>query len=227
MNQRCKQKIRIINKIFSKEACKIFVVGDYKVGKTSLLDRFLSNTFTDEYDNTLDYMCKQKKLELNGKIYNFLFMDFSFGYSEDRMKQFFEKTKGIMFVYDITDENSFSHISDLFNIFGSSDLKYVPKILVGNKCDLEEDRKVQIEEGEDLARDKRMKFIETSAKDSTNVKTAFNIMIEDVKEYMKNNPEKPKIDNAEKSVFNNPEKDEIKIKEELKQKTSKKKSCCF
>ena len=67
MNQRCKQKIPIINEIFSREAFKIFVVGDFKVGKTSLLDRFLSNTFIDEYDNTLDYMCKPKKLEVKWK----------------------------------------------------------------------------------------------------------------------------------------------------------------
>ena len=154
-------------------------------------------------------------------------MDFSGGYLDNKIIQFSEKTKGIMYVYDITDENTFSRITDLFNYFENSDLNRVPKILVGNKCDLEEDRKVQIEEGEDLAKDKHMKFIETSAKDSKNVKAAFNIMIEDVKEYMKNNPEKQKIDNVEKSEFNNPEKDEIKIKEELKQKTSKKKSCCF
>ena len=155
-------------------------------------------------------------------------MDFSGGYLHNKIIQFSEKTKGIMYVYDITDENTFSRITDLFNYFENSDLNRVPKILVGNKCDLEEDRKVQTEEGEDSARDKRMKFIETSAKDSTNVKTAFNIMIEDVKEYMKNNPEKPKIDNVEKLEFNNPTKDEIKLKEELKQKTNdkKKRSCC-
>ena len=69
-------------------------------------------------------------------------MDFSGGYLDNKIIQFSEKTKGIMYVYDITDENTFSRITDLFNYFENSDLNRVPKILVGNKCDLEEDRKV-------------------------------------------------------------------------------------
>ena len=53
-------------------------------------------------------------------------------------------------------------------------------MLVGNKCDLDDIRAVSIEEGKRLAEERGLFFIETSAKDSTNVKTAFELIIKEI-----------------------------------------------
>ena len=203
------------------------IIGDFKVGKTCLLKRFLSNKFLREYNQTLDYAYESKKFDIDGNNYEFLFIDCSANYSDKVIKNFSEKTKGIMYVYDITEKNTLDHITGLLNSDDLRDLNKVSKILVGNKCDLGDKRKIETEEGEKLANENRMKFIETSAKDSTKVTEAFNILLKDVKEYMKNNPEKPKIDPVEKFEIPKPVPTEIKENDELRKKDYKKCSRCF
>ena len=202
------------------------VIGHFKVGKTCLLERFLSGTFSSEYDKTIDYVYKPKEFAIDGNNYKFLFIDFSADYDYFDIKKFSEKTKGIMYVYDITEKNTLDHITGLLNSDDLRDLNKVPKILVGNKCDLEDERKIETEEGEKLANENRMKFIETSAKDSTNVTKAFNILLEDVKKYMKNNPEKPKTDPVEKLENPKPKPTEIKESDKLRMEVNKKRSGC-
>ena len=202
------------------------VIGHFKVGKTCLLECFLLDTFSLEYDKTIDYVYKPKEFAIDGNNYKFLFIDFSADYDYFDIKKFSEKTKGIMYVYDITEKNTLDHITGLLNSDDLRDLNKVPKILVGNKCDLEDERKIETEEGEKLANENRMKFIETSAKDSTNVIKAFNILLEDVKEYMKNNAEKPKIDPVEKLENPKPEPTEIKESDKLRMEVNKKRSGC-
>ena len=203
------------------------VIGHFKVGKTCLLDRFLTGAFSSVYDNTLDYVCKSKKFDIDGNNYEFLFIDCSANFEYFDIIKFSEKTKGIMYVYDITEQKTLERLNDFLNSDDLWNLNKVPKILVGNKCDLEDERKIQTEEGEKLAKYKYMKFIETSAKDSTNVTEAFNILLKDVKEYMKNNPEKPKTDPVEKLEIPKPDQTEIKENDELRKKDYKKCSRCF
>ena len=202
------------------------VIGHFKVGKTCLLERFLLDTFSSEYDKTIDYVYKPKEFAIDGNNYKFLFIDCSANFEYFDIIKFSEKTKGIMYVYDITEEKTLKHITSFLNSDDLRDLNKVPKILVGNKCDLEDERKIETEEGEKLANENRMKFIETSAKDSTNVIKAFNILLEDVKEYMKNNAEKPKIDPVEKLENPKPKPTEIKESDKLRMEVNKKRSGC-
>ena len=67
--------------------------------------------------------------------------------------------------------------------------KNVYKLLIGNKCDLEDKRKVSIQEGKDFAESNGMKFIETSAKDNTKVQEAFELLTSEI---MKNSMNKEK-----------------------------------
>ena len=53
-------------------------------------------------------------------------------------------------------------------------------ILVGNKCDLEEERQVKKEEGKDYAKKEKIKFYEVSAKEGTNINTAFDTLVKDI-----------------------------------------------
>ena len=92
-----------------------------------------------------------------------------------------------MLVYDITDLESFQNLNTWLIEIEKNASKNVYKILVGNKCDMENDRKVTVEQGKDFATQYGMKFFETSAKDSTNVSEAFIAM---TKEVIKNSAKK-------------------------------------
>ena len=85
-----------------------------------------------------------------------------------------------MLVYDITDLESFKDLNSWLIEIEKNAHKNVYKILVGNKCDMESERKVTVEEGKDFAAQYNMKFFETSSKESTNVSEAFITMTRDI-----------------------------------------------
>lgn len=85
-----------------------------------------------------------------------------------------------MVVYDVTDEESFKAVEmwvEEINKFATSG---VCKLLIGNKIDLTSERKVSKEQGVALAKHYGAKYVETSAKDATNVQQAFKLMTQEM-----------------------------------------------
>lgn len=88
---------------------------------------------------------------------------------------------GIMLVYDITQEKSFENIKNWIRNIEENASTDVEKMLLGNKCELNEKRQVTKERGEQLAVEYGIKFLETSAKNSINVEEAFFNLARDIK----------------------------------------------
>jgi Ras-related protein Rab-8A len=89
-----------------------------------------------------------------------------------------------MLVYDITQEKSFENIKNWIRNIEENASTDVEKMLLGNKCELNEKRQVTKERGEQLAIEYGIKFLETSAKNSINVEEAFFTLARDIKSKM-------------------------------------------
>jgi len=87
---------------------------------------------------------------------------------------------GILLLYSITDRESFENLNSRLTEIKKIAKKGACMILVGTNSDLENERKVSVQEGKDFATSNEMKFIEVSAKNNINVKEAFETLVEDI-----------------------------------------------
>jgi len=94
---------------------------------------------------------------------------------------YYRGAMGIMLVYDITNEKSFDNIKNWIRNIEEHATSDVEKMVLGNKCDMNDRRQVSKERGEQLAIEYGIKFMETSAKASINVEEAFLTLARDIK----------------------------------------------
>ncbi|SCV74135.1 BQ2448_6567 [Microbotryum intermedium] len=106
---------------------------------------------------------------------------------ESAMREQYMRTgEGFLLVYSITSRNSFDEIGTFHQqILRVKDKDFFPVILVANKCDLEYERKVDSQEGRELAKQFGCRFIETSAKQRLNVEEAFSNLVREIRKYNK------------------------------------------
>ena len=173
---------------------KILLIGNSGVGKSSLLFRFSENIWEKEFIPTIgvDFVSniniikkqKLKSIEVDGKKVKLQIWDTA---GQERFKNiqasYYKGANGILVVYDITNKESFEHVNSWLIEIEKNGNKNVFKILIGNKNDLEEQRAVTKEQGEEFASINGMDFFETSAKTAYQVQEAF---IQLTKDIMKN-----------------------------------------
>lgn len=94
---------------------------------------------------------------------------------------YYRGAHGIIVVYDVTERESFKSVSNWFGEIGRYASENVNKLIIGNKSDLESKKVVTFEEGKSLADSYGVKFLEASAKSSTNVEAAFTTMAGEIK----------------------------------------------
>ncbi|CAJ0842291.1 1214_t:CDS:2 [Entrophospora sp. SA101] len=142
---------------------KLLLIGDSGVGKSCLLLRFSDDSFTPSFITTIGIDFKIRTIELDGKRIKLQIWDTA---GQERFPM------GILLVYDVTDERSFNkqHASEGVN-----------KILIGNKCDWVEKKVIAKEQGQALADEFGINFLETSAKANINVEEAFFTLARDIK----------------------------------------------
>ena len=161
---------------------KILLIGNSGVGKSSLLLRFSDDTFTGNFMPTIGVDFKIRTLEVDGKTIKLQIWDTA---GQERFKtitsSYYKGAHGIIVVYDVTDKESYKNIDTWMNEIDKHASDNVSKILWGNKCDLEDSRKVSTDEGKELADQYNIRFIESSAKDNSNVEEAFTLMTKEIK----------------------------------------------
>jgi Ras-related protein Rab-1A len=155
---------------------KYLILGDLSTGKTSLLYRYCENSNPPQ--NLVDY--KTKILELNKKSIRLQIWDVA---DDDRFKNFkksyYKFVTGIIIIYDITNLESFKNLNNWLTQIEKCSTRKNIKILIGNKSDCENERKVKFEEGKEFAEKNNMKFFEISVKDNKNVEDAIKCLTED------------------------------------------------
>ncbi len=155
----------------SKYVFKIILVGNGRVGKTSLLLRFTENKFSAEYKKTLGTDFAVKNVVVNDEEVKLQIWDL--GGQElfrDLRRAFYPGAKAALIVYDVTNRSSFESVPAWHADIVSA-LKKIPVIVVGNKIDLP--REVSYEEAKQLCNRLSVEYIETSAKLDQNVSDAF------------------------------------------------------
>ena len=101
---------------------------------------------------------------------------------------YYRGAHGIIVVYDVTDAESFNNVKQWLHEIDRYASENVNKLLVGNKSDLASKRAVSFEQGSEFATSLGIEFVETSAKNSTNVEKAFMVMSSQIKSRMKSQP---------------------------------------
>ena len=151
----------------------IMTLGISSVGKTSFIFRFTENKYQNSYFATVGIDYKIKDIEIKNIKYKLIFYD---TLGQEKFKSIapnlIKKANGIIIMYDITNKSSFDSLPEIIQNIKEERGNDFPMVLVGNKADLEEDREIKKEQGEDLAFKNAMGFFEVSNKEGTNIEEA-------------------------------------------------------
>ena len=157
---------------------KLILLGDGGVGKTSLVRQFVENKFDQDYISTIgvNIMTKTYRLFENVEIKFSIFDVAGQKYFRKVRKNYFRGTQAILFVFDVTRRDTFDNIKNWYQEcqaeLGTLKGSQIKCLLVGNKIDLPK-REVKIMEGKEVGDELGFNYMETSAKDGTNVDKAF------------------------------------------------------
>ena len=145
---------------------KIVVLGSGGVGKSALTVQFVQGIFVEKYDPTIEDSYR-KQVEVDGQQCMLEILDTAGTEQFTAMRDLYMKNgQGFVLVYSITAQSTFNDLQDLREqILRVKDTEDVPMVLVGNKCDLEDERVVGKDQGLNMARQfNNCAFMETSAK---------------------------------------------------------------
>ncbi|KAL0486938.1 Ras-related protein Rap [Acrasis kona] len=154
---------------------KIVVLGSGGVGKSALTIQFIQGSFVEKYDPTIEDSYR-KHVEIDGKAAMLDILDTAGQEEYSAMRDSYMRTgQGFVLVYSITDPSSCEDCMTIHEqLLRSKDSDEVPLVLVGNKCDLEEERAVSKQEGQSMSEKfGDCLFLESSAKACINVDEIF------------------------------------------------------
>ncbi|MHA2342081.1 MAG: Rab family GTPase [Candidatus Hodarchaeales archaeon] len=152
---------------------KVVFLGDTSVGKSCLAVRFIKNEFFEFQEPTIGAAFLGKSINLNNKKYKFEIWDTA---GQERYRSlapmYYRGAKAAVIVYDITDEETFKGAKTWTSEIQKNSENCLI-VLVGNKVDLIEKRRVNVDDVRDYARDNNIIYMESSAKTGLNVEQIF------------------------------------------------------
>ena len=163
-----------------KIAIKLLILGETGVGKSNFIYRYIEDKFSSTNLSSVGFDSNFKIIEYPGKKIIVQLWD-SAGQSiyQSITKNLFNRVQGIIILYDITNLNSFLSVEKWIKIIEEENKKLIYEI-VGNKCDLEDLRKVDINEGKQLGNKYRVNFYESSAKMNINISECVNDLVKKI-----------------------------------------------
>ena len=198
-----------------KNCNKLILLGDNKVGKSNIFSKYIRNEFLSEYKSKtiLDYGVKfiernkkKIKLQLWDATGNPRFIHI--------IDSYYKEVRAAFIVYDISNKETFNNLDRWINEFKNLNNNAII-ILIGNKSDLQNQREVTYDEGEQKARKYNIKFFEISALSGEGIDQAFDYLINVLTEnYSNENEEEEEEEDEEVNIYNSGE--NIKIKCSLK-----------
>ena len=221
----CKFEIEVLSPDynFSDLNFKIIVIGDSGVGKSCLTIQAIQDKFVELYRATVGFEFLSFNVRINKVVIKLQIWD-TCGQEvyKSLITGIYRNSSLAIILYSVTNRNTFQHIDTWIKELNQNSTKNIKIILVGNKSDLEKERKISYEEGEKLKNKHNLDyFIETSAKTGNNAK---NVLIEAAKILYKEY-----ILIKDKEVTNiKEEENESKIldKDNTGNSKKKKKKCC-
>ena len=195
------------------ERIKFLVLGESTIGKSCLIERYISNTFKENYIATIGMDIRSKRLDINNIDVSLTINDTA-GQERFRSltKMVYKNTDGILVGFDLTQHKTFEQVSYWIGQIESNKTQdsHLSLVLFGNKCDKKEEIQVKKEEIEEMKQKYNIRYYETSAKDGTNVQKIF--------EYL------AKIVLKSRGFLENVNIDEISVEEKEEQKIEMKKN---
>ena len=197
---------------------KLVILGDVSVGKSNFLYRFVDGEFNPIHVATVGFDFKSRVWEIPNQKKKVKLQIWDTAGQEKYMsinKNLFQRVQGIILMYDITREDTFNNLSKWMEHI-KENANGIPLILIGNKSDLNNERKVNEEDGKAFAKNNKIIFLEASAKIGTNVEESFMKLSELIIENQNY------IDNKEK----NNKTEYVISKDSTLRIKDKKKKCC-
>ncbi|XP_013106737.1 ras-like protein 2 isoform X3 [Stomoxys calcitrans] len=168
----------------STQTYKLVVVGGGGVGKSAITIQFIQSYFVTDYDPTIeDSYTKQCVIDDVAAKLDILDTAGQEEFSAMR-EQYMRSGEGFLLVFSLNDHSSFDEIPKFQKqILRVKDRDEFPMLMVGNKCDLEHQRQVSLEEAQNISRNLMIPYIECSAKLRINVDQAFHELVRLVRKF--------------------------------------------
>ena len=166
---------------------KIILIGDSAVGKTNIMSKYLKNTFLEESKATVGVEFGSKIFTIEGHNVKAQIWDTA---GQEKYKAitgaYYKGCKGAFVVYDITRKDTFISVERWVHDLKTAGDQKLTVILIGNKSDLENQREILKEQGEEKAKSFGCAFLETSALSGNNIEKAFEMMVKEIFNKYKN-----------------------------------------
>jgi len=163
---------------------KFVILGDHEVGKTSIIRRFVEKRYTTDYRATIGINILSHEFDFFGNKIGVSLYDLGAQkYFKRFRKVYYLGAQAAFIIFDLTNRESFENVKDWYKelkVFTMGE--DIPIVIVGNKTDLTEERKIFYQEGARLANNLsqsekiKISYIETSALTGNNVEDAFNLI---------------------------------------------------